>query len=579
MSASQPPSNPLDEIKSHLTESPPHAELQAGLADKSSLLQDNKPRYAFGWFDKWLLVIPILLVLALCGLVWVSCNPATIIPPAPTAPAAVTTIALNAPSGGTTAAVGQPIVLNGQAPPGSEVQLLNQGKVIATTTADANGNYEFKLTPSQPGVYELQTVTAINGQQVTSSPVTITIAESNPNATSAASGANATAVPNAPTDTSATGGASATNVPNAPTDTSATGGANATVVPNAPTDTSATGGTNATVVPNAPTDTSATGGTSATVVPNAPTDTSATGGASATNVPNAPTDTSATGGANATAVPNAPTDTSATGGTSATVVPNAPTDTSAVGGTSATNVPNATAAAQIISLEIGAVPGSVTVGQPLHLFGIAPPGATVQLYNHDAFVAETVADANGNYQFDVRPTAAGEYVLRTVTTVDGQQVSSASLTIVVAQAGTGATSTANATPGASETAVSAANATGTPIAESTPDASGGGNGNVNPPTLNLGAAGIVALGAALTGTAPPNSHVVIYLDDKAVGSADADASGVWQFTLSESIAPGSYTIAIVVTDANGKPIGAPSEKQTIHIAPKPLLPVTGGAFQ
>ncbi len=548
MSASQPPSNPLDEIKSHLAESPPHEELQAGIADKSPLLENNKPRYAVGWFDKWLLAIPLLLVLALCGIAWVSCNPATNIPSAPTAPAAVTNISLNAPSGGTTAIVGQPIMLNGQAPPASQVQLLNHAQVIATTTADANGNYEFNLTPTQPGVYELQTVTTINGQPVTSPSITITVTDSAPNATSVASGVNATTAPNATAETNATSGASVT------------------------------------AIPNATAETNATSGVSVTAIPNATAETNATSGVSVTAIPNATAETNATSSANATTAPNATAETNVTPDASVTAIPNATAETNATPNGNATTISSATSAVQIISLEMSAIPGTVTVGQPIHLFGIAPPGATVQLYNHGSFVATTTADANGKYQFDVRPTAAGEYELQTVTIVNGQQVSSAAITIVVAQAGTSATPPVGATPGANGTAVSVANATGTPLAQATPGAGGGGNvggdnANVNPPTVNLGAAGFVPLGAGLTGTASPNSHIVIYFNDQAVGSADADAGGAWQFIVPETVAPGAYTLTVVVTDANGKPISAASEKQTVHIAPKPLLPVTGGDFQ
>jgi hypothetical protein len=470
MSASQPPSNPLDEIRSGITESPPQEEFKAGIADKQPLLQNNQPRYAFGWFDKWLLVIPVILLLLLCYLGWAALNPATNAPTASalptssaastapttsgasTSPKAVTGISLNAPSGGTTVAVGQSVTLSGQAPPGSEVQLLNRGKQISTTTADANGYYEFNLSAAQPGVYELQTVTTINGNQITSPPVTVTVTGQTANATSVATG----------------------NTP----------------------------------------------------------------GASAT------ADVNASGGATAT-----------------------------------------TAAPQVISLQTATSPVMAAIGQPLQLTGTAPPGATVELYNDGKLLATTTADANGNYTFDLIPETAGEYKLQATTTVNGQPVSSSPVMFIVPEASAGTTPSATVTPGAGESATSTANQAITPSAESTSETANGGttggtnNTNAIPPAVNLPANAILTAGAVLTGTAPPNSHVVIYFNDKESGSANADANGAYQFTLPETLPPSEYTVRVVVTDANGTPLGSPSEAQPVTIIPKMLLPVTGGEFK
>lgn len=524
MSASQPPSNPLDEVKSGLQESPPHEELKAGLADKQPLLQNNQPRYAFGWFDKWLLIIPALLVLVLCLLGWVSCNPIPSANPAPTSAAAVTSLSLNAPAGGTTTTVGQPITLSGQAPPGSEVQLLNHGKVISTTTADSNGNYEFNLSAAQPGVYELQTVTTINGKPVTSPPVIITVTGPGGNATTAASGGTPVA--------SATGAPNATVVPRAP------GGANGTVEAN---ETTAPGASNPTSEANA--------------TSNAVTGMEATTQANATSAAGAP------GGANPTPAAN---ETSAANATPATTQG---------GGENVTGEANTTPAANVTpSTNAGATPGAESSGNPPTVFtppnaalasgtvltGTAPPNSHVVINFNGKAVGSADADTNGAWQFTVPATVPpGNYTLTVVVTdANGNPVGSPS----EAQSVT-------VTPGTEATPVTGAGA-GEPNAA-----------NVNPPTINLPVNGLLVAGAVLTGTAPPNTHLVMYVDDKAVGSADSDTNGNWQFAMPDIVPPGKHSVYVVVTDANGNPVASPSETQTITLTPKILLPVTGGEFK
>ena len=48
----------------------------------------------------------------------------------------------------------------------------------------------------------------------------------------------------------------------------------------------------------------------------------------------------------------------------------------------------------------------------------------------------------------------------------------------------------------------------------------------------------------LSGVAAPNSTVRIYLDNKLVGTTQADGDGVWSLTLGQEVSPGSYTLRV-----------------------------------
>ncbi|MBL9037149.1 MAG: hypothetical protein JNG84_01420 [Archangium sp.] len=68
----------------------------------------------------------------------------------------------------------------------------------------------------------------------------------------------------------------------------------------------------------------------------------------------------------------------------------------------------------------------------------------------------------------------------------------------------------------------------------------------------------VASGATLSGgritfggTAEPSSTVSVFIDGRLVGTAQADASGAWSFTLPIPLAAGSYTTTSTATDAAG----------------------------
>lgn len=100
--------------------------------------------------------------------------------------------------------------------------------------------------------------------------------------------------------------------------------------------------------------------------------------------------------------------------------------------------------------------------------------------------------------------------------------------------------------------------------------------NLTPPTANLPANGIVVVGGAISGTAQPNQVVVNYFNDIEFARVDADTNGKWQFSVPTNVAPGNYVVRVVVVDANGRPIFSAPQAIVVQVAPKLLLPVTGG---
>jgi len=487
MSAQPPPSNPnpFDELKQGVQESPPLDEFKAGLADKQPLVQSKQPRYAFGWFDKWLLLIPAGLLVILLLLAWVSCNP--------TQPAAPQDVTLTSATAGTPAAVGQPLQITGTAPPGAVVQLYNRDQLLSETTADANGNFQFNLMPAQPGEYELHIVTTVNGKPVESAVLAVTVqgvAANVPTSTAASSGAanvptavqaqatqsagaNVTAQPpvNATAIETAVGTASS-----APS-TSATESA-ATISPadatSAAATTSSADATNAAATISPANATSA----AATISPANATSAAATTssadatGAAATISPADATSVAATiSPADATSAPvsntppsqvtepaaNATSSTAAaeTPGASVTGAPTAVSTTSVSMPTASDGTPAATAtltaeavigattpaagtpttgsgAANLIPPTVNLTAnGIVVVGSVIS--GTAQPNQVVVIYFNDLELARVDADATGKWEFRVPMNLApGKYVVRVVVMdANGKPIVSAPQAIVV----------------------------------------------------------------------------------------------------------------------------------------------------
>jgi hypothetical protein len=123
------------------------------------------------------------------------------------------------------------------------------------------------------------------------------------------------------------------------------------------------------------------------------------------------------------------------------------------------------------------------------------------------------------------------------------------------------------------------NATTPTAATATSGSSATDTTGLNPPSVNLTANSIVVGGGTISGTAPPNRRVVIYFSDIEIERAESDANGNWQIVLPGNLAPGNYVLRVVVLDADGKPIVSTPQGISVTLAPKPLLPVTGGEIQ
>lgn len=166
-----------------------------------------------------------------------------------------------------------------------------------------------------------------------------------------------------------------------------------------------------------------------------------------------------------------------------------------------------------VQLATGSSP--LNENQPA-LSGMAEANSTVTIYVNGEVAGTATADASGSWSYTF-PTALP----------DGNQ----SITATVTDA-------AGNTGPASEVLALVID-TQVPATPSAPVLSGSSNdhSNTSQPTF--------------TGQAEANSTINIYVDGVVVGTATADASGNWSYTLPAALADGQHTIAITATDAAG----------------------------
>jgi hypothetical protein len=75
----------------------------------------------------------------------------------------------------------------------------------------------------------------------------------------------------------------------------------------------------------------------------------------------------------------------------------------------------------------------------------------------------------------------------------------------------------------------------------------------------------------LSGVAAPTSAVRVYLDNKFVGTTQADSNGRWSMTLDSKVLPGTYTLRVDQVDADGQVV-ARSEIPFVRAEPLGDLP-------
>ncbi len=184
-------------------------------------------------------------------------------------------------------------------------------------------------------------------------------------------------------------------------------------------------------------------------------------------------------------------------------------------------------------------------GEAATLSGVAPPGATVTVYEGDTILGETTADANGNWTLELPALPAGEHTIEaTATDAAGQplgQPTSIALT-VQPQPVTEAAPTSQATPVQSAEVSS----------------------------LSEGAVLVAEAPGAISGVAPPGATVIISEDGAVLGQTTADANGNWQINL-PALPPGQHELSVAATDASGQPLG---ESQTLSVASVPAASIT-----
>ncbi|WP_223677719.1 Ig-like domain-containing protein [Azospirillum agricola] len=81
----------------------------------------------------------------------------------------------------------------------------------------------------------------------------------------------------------------------------------------------------------------------------------------------------------------------------------------------------------------------------------------------------------------------------------------------------------------------------------------------------------------LTGTAPPNGTVTVYVDGTAVGTARTDGAGVWSLTLNNPLTDGAHRIEVSAADAAGNVGTQRSEALVLMIDTQAPTVAAGGA--
>ena len=187
---------------------------------------------------------------------------------------------------------------------------------------------------------------------------------------------------------------------------------------------------------------------------------------------------------------------------------------------------------QLVSLADGAITSDAT---PV-LSGLATAGALVTLFSGDAVLGSVTADASGQWTFTPAALADGTYTfLASYSDATGNLVESAPLTLTI--------DTVAPTAAAD---VTLTDANGDPVATDTPTS------NSTP---------------VLSGSAEPGSTVTVSDGDTVLGSVTAGDDGGWSFT-TPTLSDGSHSLTTVVTDAAGN-AGPASDPIAITVDTQP----------
>lgn len=150
------------------------------------MIEDGRPRFWIDWYDRWNLILPIL-VLASAG--WLVTRPRPAqpwVPPAPARPAMapLSNTTLESPASGARFVPDRLGDVEGRAQPGSVAVLFYsmapsvERRELSRMPVGADGRYRFRLSRFPPGVYVIQVIAyAADGRTAASSPVDVWVVQ------------------------------------------------------------------------------------------------------------------------------------------------------------------------------------------------------------------------------------------------------------------------------------------------------------------------------------------------------------------------------------------------------------------
>lgn len=181
--------------------------------------------------------------------------------------------------------------------------------------------------------------------------------------------------------------------------------------------------------------------------------------------------------------------------------------------------------------------------------GRAAPGAKIVLLDGGKEIAETRADARGEWVVIAQepPLAAGQHELRVVQHIEGRAPVTSEQVVVAVVPAPPATSAAPR----EETLVMVAPPSGAATLVQPPSAAGvPKSGDLVVSTIDYDENGQVTV----TGQAAPGAVVRVYVNDRLMAEGPAGSDGHWKLAPSAAIEPGKHKLRLDRLAADGKPV-------------------------
>jgi formylglycine-generating enzyme required for sulfatase activity len=126
------------------------------------MFRHNRPRYWVDWYDRWHLLLVVLLVLLLCWLGYLA-----------TLPAPHVSLALADPAASLVST--KPIELIGTAPANALVRVYDGDRLVGETRAASDGTFKLALTNVAPGAHTLRGVVEVDSTRIESSALQVNV--------------------------------------------------------------------------------------------------------------------------------------------------------------------------------------------------------------------------------------------------------------------------------------------------------------------------------------------------------------------------------------------------------------------